>query len=89
VLVDFWASWCGPCRVAAREVERLAEEMAGRTLILKVDTEANPHLAIRFRIQSIPNFVAFQDGQPILRRTGVAPHFEMRQWLEHSTSSKQ
>jgi thioredoxin 2 len=86
VLVDFWASWCGPCRMAAPEVQQLAHEMKGEALVLKVDTEAHPRLAARFGVQSIPNFVIFQDGQPVFQRTGVAPRSEMRRWLEHSSA---
>jgi thioredoxin 2 len=82
VLVDFWAPWCGPCRMVAPEVSALASEMAGHAVVLKVDTEAHPGLASRYRIQSIPNFVVFRDGQIVFQQAGASSRAQMRRWLE-------
>lgn len=84
VLVDFWAEWCGPCRRAAPEVKRTAEVMAGRALVLKVDTEAHPDIAARFKVSGIPNFVVLKGGQPVFQQAGLVDATQMMRWLERA-----
>jgi thioredoxin 2 len=84
ILVDFWAAWCGPCRVAAPVVRQLAREMAGRALVLKVDTEAHPGFGDRFRVRAIPNFLVISSGRTVLQHPGLASLDQMQQWLEQA-----
>ena len=82
VLVDFWATWCGPCRVIAPTIEKLAADFDGKAKVAKLDVDNNPQTAQAFGIRSIPTLLFFKGGQVVDQKVGVVPEKILAQTLE-------
>src|SRR5512139_3591858 len=82
VLVDFWADWCGPCKMIAPSLEEISEELADKVTIAKVDIMENTDISSKYGVQSIPLMVLFKGGQPVAHKLGAAPKSQLKGWLE-------
>jgi thioredoxin 2 len=86
VVVDFWAPWCGPCRMVAPELEKVARTAAGEFLVVKVNTDALPEIGERFRIRSIPTMAVFRQGREAARTAGARPAADIEAFVRHAVA---
>lgn len=81
VVVDFWAEWCGPCKMIAPSLEEISDEMGDKVKIAKVNMDENPDLAAKYSVRSIPTLLMFKDGEPVAIQVGAAPKSKLSDWI--------
>ena len=84
VVVDFWAEWCGPCRMIGPALEEISNEMAGKVKIVKLNVDENPQVSSQFGIRSIPALMMFKDGKVVAQKIGAAPKGDLAKWIQAS-----
>ncbi len=87
VVADFWAAWCGPCKMFAPTFAQAADDLAGSYVFVKVDTEADPAVSTRYAIRGIPALILFAGGQERARQAGAMPAAQFRQWLQQAAAA--
>ena len=82
VLVDFWAEWCGPCKMIGPALEEISDELAGKVVIAKLNIDDHPDAPARYGVRGIPTMILFKNGQPAATKVGAAPKSQLKAWLE-------
>jgi thioredoxin len=84
VLVDFWAEWCGPCRMVAPTIERIAQEYKGKLLVVKINVDEKPHVANQYGIRSIPTIMLFHRGKTLMHQQGALPYDRLKHEIDRA-----
>lgn len=82
VVVDFWAEWCGPCKMIAPALEEISAEMEGKVKITKLNIDENQDMAMKYGVRSIPMLIMFKDGEPMATQVGAAPKGKLSDWIK-------
>ncbi|MEV4999177.1 thioredoxin [Streptomyces niveus] len=88
VVVDLWATWCGPCRKVSPALEQVARDLAGRIKLVKVDIDKNPGVSRRFEVQAVPTLLVQDQGETVARQAGAAPAPVLREWVEQALEGR-
>jgi len=88
VLVDFWAEWCGPCRMIAPALEEISNDLGDKVTVAKLNIDENPDIPARYGVRGIPTMLLFKGGQPVAQKVGAAPRSQIQQWLEANLDSE-
>ena len=89
VLVDFWAEWCGPCRMIAPALEEISSELGEKLTVAKLNIDENPDTPVRYGVRGVPTMLLFKDGQPVAQKVGAAPRSQIQQWIETNLSGSE
>ena len=84
VLVDFWAEWCGPCKMIAPALEEIAQQFAGKVTVVKVNIDENPSMPAKYGVRGIPTLIIFKNGQVAAQKIGAVPKSKLIEWVQQS-----
>jgi thioredoxin len=86
VVVDFWAEWCGPCKMIAPHLEELSTELGGKVKIVKLNIDENQQTTIKYGVRSIPTLILFKDGEPVDMKVGAGPKSDLQKWIQNAAA---
>jgi thioredoxin 1 len=86
VVVDFWAEWCGPCKMIAPHLEEISKDMNGKVKIVKLNIDENQQTTIRYGVRSIPTLILFKNGEPVDMKVGAGPKSDLQKWIQNAAA---